>query len=157
MEIFARLMAFLLCFLASPSSLIYKRTWYPDPGKMVILRHKSAILAGFPNKVIFLASVSHLSDSLAFCGEQSKSLDLATCPLCQLAWYCERKLWGQRPSCDRNLSSGPGVSRRQGAEEKQVKFETGLWINIVMVGQPGHGQITPIFLDFVIFVVFVSF
>ena len=65
------------------------------------------------------------------------------------------KLWGQRPSCDRNLSSGPGVSRRQGAEEKQVKLETGLWINIVVVGQPGHGQITPIFLNFVIFVVFV--
>ena len=52
---------------------------------------------------------------------------------------------------------GPGVSRSQGAEKKQVKLETGLWINIVVVGQPGHGQITLIFLDFVIFVVFVWF
>ena len=37
-EIFARLMAFSLYFLIS-SHLCYKRTWYPDPNLMVILRH----------------------------------------------------------------------------------------------------------------------
>ena len=32
-------MAFLFCFLTSPPSVIYKKTWLPDPDKLVILRH----------------------------------------------------------------------------------------------------------------------
>ena len=31
------------CFLTSSPSLFYKITWHPDPNKMVILRHYSAI------------------------------------------------------------------------------------------------------------------
>ena len=38
-EIFARLMAFLLYFLNNPPTTFCKRTWHPDPVKMVILRH----------------------------------------------------------------------------------------------------------------------
>ena len=36
--IIAKLMAFLLYFLISSPSLCYKRSWHPNPNKMVILR-----------------------------------------------------------------------------------------------------------------------
>ena len=38
-------MAFLLCFPTSPPPLFYKRTCHPDPHKMLILRHYSAIFS----------------------------------------------------------------------------------------------------------------
>ena len=70
-------MTFLLCFLTSPVS--NKRTWHPDPYKMVILRHQPAIFSFscFLNKVVFLAS--SLRFIALLCSEQSRvSLDSVT-------------------------------------------------------------------------------
>ena len=61
-------------------SQIYKRTWHPDPNKMVILRRSPAIfsVSSFLNKVSFLASIPCLSDSLSCCAVSRASLDSVT-------------------------------------------------------------------------------
>ena len=68
----------LFYFVSSPPpSPIRKRTWHPDPDKMVILRFSllSSQSAGFLNKVIFLTSTSRLLDSLASHAPSRASLD----------------------------------------------------------------------------------
>ena len=79
-EIFARLMAFLLYFLTSSSSLLYKRTCHPDPIKWLVwdISLLSSCSASFLNKVIFFASTPSLLGLLACHAASRGSLDLVT-------------------------------------------------------------------------------